>query len=264
MALKVKITKEEFDKLPEPVRAEYTEKDGVFTLNVEGAIPSTEVLELKTKLAEFRDNNIELSRKVNELSPLMEKFKDVDPEEYRRLKNLEADAKKKGTPMKPDEIADFIKHSIADATKPLHESLANERKAREIAQQQADEAAFRELLTGEATKAKVRPNSVRHVLREAHDVFELKHGRLVAKEGQKHPSEPLRELTPDVWFEHLSTTDENLFEGSGGGGADPAPGGDRSGRIGKPNARHLINPSSEEMGRHADAIASGDMVVVRR
>src|SRR3954471_24123600 len=72
------------DKLedaPEALRSHYTERaDGKWVFQIEGAVPSE-------KLKEFRDKNTELLKAA-------EAFKDVDPEEYRRLLAIKNDLEK--------------------------------------------------------------------------------------------------------------------------------------------------------------------------
>lgn len=256
MPLKYSISqKAEFDALAEPVRALYTEKDGKWTLGVEGEAP--EHTELKVKLSEFRDNNRTMHGELEQLRPLKDRFKDVDPDEYRTLKTKAADLENKGIKTPED-----LQKAINAALKPVTDRLEATEKARLDAQASADRARFRELINVDAAKAGVRPQSLRHVLREAEDKFELKNDVLVPKTGTKHGTDPLKEANVVDWLQDLSKTDEYLFGESVGGGAS---GGNRSGVGGfRQGAKELLNPSPEEMGRHMDDIASGKTVVVRR
>jgi hypothetical protein len=253
MALKLVITKGEFDALAEPVKQLYVADGDKYKLSIEGgAVPESEITDLKTKLGEFRDNNINYLKELDKLRPLQEKYKDVDPEEYKTLKMKAKQLEDKGVKTPDDVLA-----AIDAAVKPLRESLESEKKAREEAQHRADDARFRELVSADAQKAGVRPNSMRHVLREAESVFQLQDGRLVPKPGQKHPDDPLKDLSLDVWLAKLSKTDENLFGESVGGGATNG----RSG--GRGDVRQLVNPTPLEMGQNMEAIAKGQVVVVR-
>lgn len=63
------------DDLPENVRVFYSQDqndNGDYILNVDGVVP-------KAKLNEFRNNNVQLTNKVNELIEQTKKFKDIDP-----------------------------------------------------------------------------------------------------------------------------------------------------------------------------------------
>lgn len=260
MALKQVLTsKTEFDALPEAVRSEYTAREDKWYLNVEGMVTKTEHDEMKVKLAEFRDNNRALHNEVEELKPLKIKLKDIRDvdaflAEHATLKSQVEEFKRKG-------ITDVsgLQAAIDAAMKPVNEKLEAAEKARIKAEEASNDARFRELITADATKAGVRPTSVRHVLREAADKFEYKNGVIVAKAGVKHPTEPLKDYTPTDWLGDLAKSDENLFGESTGGGAN----GDR--RPPPPaNVKQLINPSPEEMGKHMDDIAAGKAVVIRQ
>lgn len=254
MPLKVVIAaKPELDALPEAVRALYVEKDGKWTLD--GLVAESDLTTLKTKVGEFRDNNIAQAQELEGLRPLKDKFKDVDPEEYKTLK-----AKAKQLENQGVKTADDLKAVIDAAVKPLTDRLDASEKARQTAQQAADDSRFRELVSADATKAGVKAQSLRHVLREAQEKFELKDGTLKPRTGIKHPSDPLKELTTTDWLEELARTDDYLFGDSVGGGAanENRRGGGRQG------VKELINPSPEEMGRNMDDIANGKIVVVRR
>lgn len=258
MALKAVLTKAEYDALPEVVRSQYQEKDGKYNLQVEGGATAEELLALKNKVAEMRDTNIDVMKERDLLKTSVAKFEGIDPEEYKTLKDEVATLKKKGI-TKSDDIDAIVQKAIEKATKPIQDALTEERVKRESAQKLADDGKFRELVSAEATKAGVAPSAVRHVLREAEHTFELKDGNVVPREGKKHPTDPLKELTTGDWLASLAKTDGYLFEPSSGGGAN---GGNKPGdSAGK---KRLINPSPEEMGKHAEDLASGKMIVVRQ
>ncbi len=73
MALKFKIKSK--DEVPAEVQALYVERDGALVLDVDGAVD-------KSKLDEFRANNIALS---NQLAEQQKRFEGIDPDEVRRL-----------------------------------------------------------------------------------------------------------------------------------------------------------------------------------
>lgn len=258
MALKPTLAnKAELDALPEAVRTLYTEKDNKFLLDLEGGYASpTEVHELKTKVAEFRDTNVNLLKKVGDLEPALKKFDGIDPEEYKKLKEKADKLAKKGV-KEEDDIEAMIARAVETATKPLVEKVAAEETARKAAQASADQARFRELMTAEAKKKGVRDNSVRHVLREAEEKYELRDGRILPKNGIKNPHDPLRPYEPADWLDDLAKSDDNLFEVSGGGGAEG------SGNKPRPGVKVLLNPTPLQMGQHAKEIAKGEMIVQR-
>ena len=78
-------------------------------------------------------------------------------------------------------------------------------------EQQLEAVRFRELVTREALMADVRPQAVRHIVRDAETVFELKEDVLVAKHNAVDPYDPLVSLSPRRWLEQLAKTDGYLF-----------------------------------------------------
>jgi len=73
MALKYKVKLK--DEIPAEQQSLYVERDGAWTLDVDGAAD-------KSKLDEFRTNNITLS---NQLAEQKKRFEGIDPDEVRRL-----------------------------------------------------------------------------------------------------------------------------------------------------------------------------------
>ena len=72
MALKFKFKSK--DEIPAELEAHYVERDGAWVLDVDGAAD-------KSKLDEFRANNIALSKQLAELK---KRFEGIDPDEVRR------------------------------------------------------------------------------------------------------------------------------------------------------------------------------------
>lgn len=65
------------DEVPEAARALYAKtSDGRYKLEVEGMVD-------KAKLDEFRENNVALNKKLEDLSKQMESFKGVDPSKFK-------------------------------------------------------------------------------------------------------------------------------------------------------------------------------------
>src|SRR4051812_18129611 len=73
MALKYKVNSKA--ELPTEHAALYSERDGAFFLDVEGAVE-------KVKLDEFRNNNVALTKERDELK---QRFDGIDPEEARAV-----------------------------------------------------------------------------------------------------------------------------------------------------------------------------------
>ena len=72
-------------------------------------------------------------------------------------------------------------------------------------------ARFQERVADYAIAAGVRPASVRFVVRDAEEVFELRDNTLVPLHGETDPEDPLEPLTPMRWLKTLRITDAYLF-----------------------------------------------------
>lgn len=71
----LKATYAKLEEVPEAHRELYVEKDGKFSLAVDGLVG-------KDKLDEFRSNNVQLKKQIEDLQS---KFDGVDPELFREL-----------------------------------------------------------------------------------------------------------------------------------------------------------------------------------
>jgi hypothetical protein len=79
-------------------------------------------------------------------------------------------------------------------------------------EQQLHAARFRERVTEAALSNGVRAKSIRHVLRDAENVFELKDDQLVPKQGATDPGDPCAPLSPAAWLRGLKQENAALFE----------------------------------------------------
>lgn len=251
MALKPKISKADLDALPEGLRAAYVERDGAYVLDAEGLVSASELRDARDKINEFRTNNVDLLKKL-------EGYKDIDVVEYQKLKDTASKLEKKGV-KDPSELETLISQAVQAATAPLSQKLEAAEKAAAENAQRAQKARFKELVSEIATSAKAKTTGLRHILRDAEEVFDLVDDRLKPKDGQRHPDDPLKDLTPQAWVEDLAKREPFFFEASAGG---DAPAGNTSGV--RPAAkRTLLNPTAEEMGANMDAIIKGEVAVVR-
>jgi hypothetical protein len=257
MALKLKLTKDEHKQLPQDLQKEYVEKDGGYVLDVEGGVLSPEEKkQLNDKIKEFRDRNVEFKKQIDELQPFKEKaekFGDLDPDETKALvEKVKSKGKGKGDANDIDEI---VKSAVAAATKPIVDSLQQERTRREEAEKRAADEAFKTKV-GEVARAKgARPGSLGYLINRAKEAFEFKDGEIVAKEGFISPDNAGNPLSTDEFFTKLAIDEAPLFEPSTGSGQRP-------GRPGTPGARVLRNPSHQEFSDNIDKIASGEIEVV--
>jgi hypothetical protein len=257
MKLKATLAKSDYDALPEGLRAAYVEKDGKFTLEVDGMIAVDEYDALETKVAEFRDNNRKLHKQVEDLTS---KYKDVDPDKYRTLQS-EVDKLQKAGIKGADDIEARMASAVEKALAPVQARLdaeANERtKAQEaLAARDRDDA-----LWTIGAKAGVKDNAKDEFLHAARKVWQRgDNGELIAREGERplfskqrgKASEP---LSLEEWAtQWLPQEKDFLYKKSGGGGQqnDKNAGGSGS---------SLIANDPMAIGSNLEAIAKGSATV---
>ena len=81
---------EKESEIPEALKSEYIEKDGVWRLDADGMVQASEVTALRTRVDEFRQNNVELSEKLKKFDG-KKVLSAEDQEEFDRLIQQQAD-----------------------------------------------------------------------------------------------------------------------------------------------------------------------------
>src|SRR5688572_2241741 len=71
---------------------------------------------------------------------------------------------------------------------------------------------LREHIRDAAFACNVKPKAVRHVVRDAESIFELKDGAVVAKDNARQPANPLQPVTLVSWLADLHEAEPFLFE----------------------------------------------------
>lgn len=214
MALKFVLDSiDDLDDSLKPLYSKHT--DGKFYLDVEGAVA-------KSKVDEFRDNNVSLKQQIEELT---DKFGNVDLEKYQALLDKEAldDGKKRVTMEKVDDI-------VAERTKAMKTEHDNQITALTQAKDGLSSQLNGLLIDGavrtSAVEAKVRSAALEDVVLRAKQTFKVVDGKAIAHDGEgaviygKDGSSP---LSTSEWIGGLKTTAPHLFEDSKGGGAPPGP-----------------------------------------
>ncbi len=201
------------DDIPAGLEAEYTEVNGVWILQVDGAVP-------KAQLDDFRTKNIALLKERDDLTT---RFKDVDPVQYQTLKTraelpddkklitnegLEAAVTQRVEKMKTD-----YEKQIGDLT-----GLSTKQKA-ELSKLKIDSA----LLT-EATKAGLRPEAAEDFINRGTRLFTLTdEGAVISKDetGQIRYGATGQPLSITEWVGTVAKDKSygHLFAPNTGGGS---------------------------------------------
>lgn len=193
--------------------------DGKYYLEVEGAVA-------KSKLDEFRDNNINLKQQLEEMT---DKYGNIDLEQYQKLLDQAAqdDGKKRITMDKVDEIV----NERTTKMKEEYENQINQLKGVVDTQSsQLNGLLIDGAVRQAAAEAKVRSGAVDDVILRAKQTFRVVDGKAVAHDSDgkviygKDGSTP---LSTSEWLTGLKKTADHLFEqskGGGAGGGDTKPG----------------------------------------
>ncbi len=216
MALKYRI--KTLSEVDEALHSFYTKDGEEYVLGVEGAVD-------KAKLGEFRDNNINLKRQIDELTG---KYKDIDPEEYAALKEKsqkERDKKLIDAGKVDELVNERVKAMQTDYEKQVNAHVESNGKLTKQLESLVIDNAIREA----ATKSGVRPTAVDDVLLRGRQLFKLQDGKAIPMEGDKpvfgKSGDPM-----DIgeWIGGLTEKAPHLFEPNAGGGT-PKTGGQGGG-----------------------------------
>lgn len=207
MALQFQV--DDIATVPEALRGEYTEKDGKFHLNVDGAVPNA-------KLKEFRDTNI-ATRK--ELDALKAQFDGVDVETYRTLTEQAAKVRDKRL-IDSGKVDELVAERVSAMKADNDKVLGTITKERDGLNGQLQGLLIDSALKDAAIKGGVTPAAVDDVLLRGRTVFKLHEGKATAFDGDKaiygKDSEP---LAMTEWVSGLAERAPHLFTVSSGGGS---------------------------------------------
>ena len=202
--------------IPEAFRSLYVEKDGKWTLDVEGAT-SVE------RVTEFRDKNILLQKEVTDLKATWDGF---DAAEVKALIAKKADieaqkAKDKGELDKLiDERTAQMKAAAEKEKATLTESLAK-------ANASLNRVVIEKSLIEHATKLGLRDGAAEDLVARGSRVFKLEDDKPVAygPDGKALYDAAAAPLTIEGWLQGLTKAAPFLFNGSAGGGSQGGAGG---------------------------------------
>lgn len=221
-------------EIPDNVKALYEQKDGKWFLQCEG-IPEP------AKLAEFRDTNIALQKK---LADLEKSFEGINADEARRLLAIKADLDAEKL-MKKGDLDAAVASRLEPVKKDLEAKLEAERKRADEAVQKFNSHRLQSVVLEAATKLGVKSTATTDVLLRARETLAVEGEEIVVKlAGQTRYGANGATMTVDEWLaEQAKTSMVHLFEENKGGGS---PGGNNPGKAGpsgnnpwKPETRNI-------------------------
>lgn len=256
---------DKLEDVPEQARQFYVQKDGKFHVDLAGApvgfVPASELALANGKVVEFRDTNIALTKKVNDLEPVVAKFKDIDPEAARIALTEKAELAAKGI-KKPTDLdamrASLLEDIKTSLVKPLTDRLTQVTTAMAEKQKVIDDGILSSTLGDKFIAAGGVPGLKDYIVGKAKDVFEVVDGIVKAKAAQFSADRPGESLGLDEWLTRHTKESPYVFKPSGGGGANPAAGGVGGARTG---VTILKDPTPQQLGEAGKDIKAGKVRV---
>ena len=227
MPLKFKIkTKEE---APAEYSSLYTERDGAWVLDVEGAVD-------KTKLDEFRSNNVALMKERDELK---QRFEGIDPEDVRKLTE-EKRRLEEAQQLKTGEVEKVVEGRIKAIKADLEKEISTVTSERDALNARLVAIQIDQGVITAATKRGLRPTAIPDITARARTIFKLVNGVPNAFEADgksvRYGKDGLTPMTLEEWVDVQVSEAPHLFESNAGGGAA----GNGSGGVG--NKAPVKNP----------------------
>lgn len=221
----------------------------------------------KKKLAEFRNNNIALKKELDALKKKLATVGDLDEEQLAELRNkaqtldelAEKDLLKKGKI--DDVITQRVNAALKEPTDQLKKITTRNKELEEAAGTASKKYKSLRVQT-EVTRAAqragtLRPGALDDIIRRAESVWDIDdEDQLVGKNVFNSRGDA---ATLDEWATSLVKEAPYFFEAGQGGGA---PGGVKK-PSGQSGTKTLNNPSALDIGHNLEALAKGQMTVVR-
>jgi len=210
MALKFKYKSK--DEVPADHLGLYVERDGAFVLDAEGAVD-------KSKVDEFRSNNLALKKQLDDLAA---KYEGIDPDAVKMLLADKAKLEEQKL-IKDGEVEKLVekrtKGILGDMEKRLH---AAEQSASSLSAQLLEKEIERNVVEA-ATKLGLRPSAIPDIKARARQTFKSSGGAIAAVDADgKTPlygRDGVTPLTFDEWVTRQVVEAPHLFESNAGGGA---------------------------------------------
>lgn len=198
-------------EIPADQKPFYVERDGSFVLDAEGVVE-------KSKLDEFRTNNIALQKKLDA-------FNGIDPEEHKKL----AEAAKKAEEEKLKAAGNFDKllEQRTTAMKADYDKkLADEQAARTAASRKLEQVLINDAIATAALSKGIKSSALPDVKNRGKVIFKLDGDKVTAigDDGQPRFDTTGQPMTIEKWMDTLSSEAPHLFEENRGAGAPPGGG----------------------------------------
>ena len=230
MALKFKVKSKE--EVPAELAGHYVERDGAWVLDAEGAAE-------KSKLDEFRTNNVALLKRLEEHE---KRFEGIDPEQVRQLaaekQRLEEEQR-----LKAGEFDKVLDGRLKSAKAEWDRQLSAVTGERDALTARLSEIQIDQGVVAAASKRGLRASAIPDISARARATFRLVNGVPTAMEADgktvRAGKDGVAPMTLDEWVDAQVAEAPHLFESNAGGGAA----GNGSGGAG---SRSVKNPFRKE------------------
>jgi len=203
-------------------------QDNKYYLSVEGMVPGE-------RLAEFRNNNIELKKQL-------EKFEGIDPEKYRTLSKREQqimDAKL----VDSGKIDEVVTERVKSMRTEFEGKLVERDNEVKTLTSRLGSVLIDSAVKSASVAAGVLPTAVDDVVLRAKAIFTVKNGEAVAVNDRGdvvYGSNPEKPLGVDEWVTNLKKNAPHLFSGFKGSGAQGSGGAGGAGDTSKMSSTQKI------------------------
>lgn len=271
MALKRRYAKEE--DIPKDSKALYVKQGDEWVLDADD---TEELRELRKKVSEFRETNLELKRttesQAEQLAAIQARFKDFDPERLeaglKALQQIEDEDERKL--IQNGKIDTVLERRTAKMREGYERELAALKKANASALEEltglrttVNEGRLDEALTGAIGSRKLKPlgTALPDIRARARGTFRFdEKGNIVARTGKGEAvfNKKGEALTLEDFVTELVDEAPHLFEAAGGGGG----GGNRDAGNPPAGVMRIKRGDHGAMSKHAKELASGKAVLV--
>jgi hypothetical protein len=200
------------DEVPAEHAALYVERDGAFVLDAEGVVD-------KTRVDEFRTNNLALKKQLDDLAA---KYEGIDPDAVKTLLAEKAKLEDQKL-LKGGEVEKLVEKRTKGIVSDMEKRLQSAEQQASVLSAQLLEKEIDRNVVEAATKLGLRASAIPDIKARARNIFKIVGAAVAAVEADgKTPvcgQDGATPLTFDEWVARQVVEAPHLFESSAGGGA---------------------------------------------
>lgn len=252
---------ESIEQVPEGLREHAKESDdGKFAVNVVAS----------SKLDEFRDKNIDLSKQLEAVSPTLARVKDIAGDDFDAFENELKELRSIQRRVADGELKtdDQIENAVQERLKVLRDGYEDNNKSlnRQLAEEQQKATTLTERLNRtridkEVTanvivpESGVRPEALPDVLERAYRLFKVEEDSIVPKKGESiiYGADGASPMTVTEWLVKLRDEAPHYFKSNAGGGAS----GGKEEKLGGFTSKQISEMSAQQRLDLANKMSGG-------